>query len=510
MPKANSESRARSASRSLLAMTAKQARAFLLKPESYCNVDFPEYLQFGRLISAVAGALKGTPLKSVQKHSPRDCEDANYSLLTNKDGRYAWRPLQLIHPAIYVSLVHRITEPDHWDTIRRRFREFQSASNFSCLSIPVESVSRRKDKAEQILQWWSGIEQGSIERALDYSHVLQADIADCYGSIYTHSIAWALHERAIAKKKDNRKNDKLTGNVIDWHIQDMRHGQTNAIPQGSVLMDFIAEMVLGFADLELSRGLKKHGVANDFHILRYRDDYRIFVNDSRVGEVILKILTEVLIGLGLKLNSSKTKGASESVVHSSLKADKLAWLRGRQADRDLQKHLLLIHSHGLDNPNAGSLVRALDGYCGRLAKAKRIQNPIALASIAVDIAYTSPRVFNYCALIASIILKQLDSDTARVELIQKIYRKIGRLPNTGHMQIWLQRISLYYKPDLEFEESLCRVVSGQAVRVWNSDWISSKPLLKALASNQIVDRAKLKGLKPVMQSREIALFGYLD
>jgi hypothetical protein len=29
-------------------------------------------------------------------------------------------------------------------------------------------------------------------------------------------------------------------------MQGMNYGQTNGIPQGSVLMDFIAEMVLGF------------------------------------------------------------------------------------------------------------------------------------------------------------------------------------------------------------------------------------------------------------------------
>ncbi len=507
MKKKTSKRKPRSAPRSLLAMTAKQARAFLLKPESYCNVDFPEYLQFGKLIAAVAGVLKGTPLKSAQMHTPRDCEDANYSLLTNKDGRYAWRPFQLIHPAIYVSLVHRITEPDHWKTIRKRFREFRSVPNFSCLSIPVESASRRKDKAEQILQWWTGIEQGSIEQALDYSHAFHADIADCYGSIYTHSIAWALHERDVAKK--NKGDYSFIGNAVDAHIQDMRHGQTNAIPQGSVLMDFIAEMVLGYADLELARRIKKAGITDDYHILRYRDDYRIFVNDSRRGEAILKMLTEVMIGLGLKLNSDKTK-ASDSVVHSSLKEDKLAWLRGRQGDRDLQKHLLVIHAHGLDNPNAGSLIRALDGYCVRLAKATKIQNPTALVSIAVDIAYTSPRVFPFCAAIASMILKQLDGDDARVALIEKIHRKIGRLPNTGHMQIWLQRISYPYDPKLAFEEPLCQLVAGQAVNLWNCDWISSKTLVKALSSNDIVDRSKLKKLKPVMRSSEIALFGYLD
>jgi hypothetical protein len=223
--------------------------------------------------------------------------------------------------------------------------------------------------------------------ALDYAYVFHADITDCYGAIYTHSVAWALH--GIATAKTNRRDETLIGNLIDNHIQDMRHGQTNGIPQGSVLMDLIAEMVLGYADLQLSERLTKNKIT-EYVVLRYRDDYRIFVNNPQSGEAILKALTEVMIDLGLKLNTSKTTG-SQSVVSSSLKKDELAWMRTRQSDHDIQKHLLVIHAHGVDYPNAGSLVVALSRFHQRLSKIKKLRNPLPLISIAVDIAYSSPR-----------------------------------------------------------------------------------------------------------------------
>ena len=92
-----------------------------------------------------------------------------------------------------------------------------------------------------------------------------------------------MHEKATAKE---RKRDlSLIGNAIDARLQDMQYGQTNGIPQGSVLVDLIAEMVLGYADLELSQRLADAKIT-DFQVLRYRDDYRIFVNDSRAGELI--------------------------------------------------------------------------------------------------------------------------------------------------------------------------------------------------------------------------------
>ena len=336
---------------SLLDMGHFRARAFLLKPESYCTIDLPNYIQFGGILTAAARLLKTKTLPELRKDSPRKHEDVNYAMLSNKDGRHAWRPFQLIHPALYVSLVNRITEKGHWATIRKRFAEFAAIDTIECLSIPAKSLSKQKDQAEQILQWWQGIEQGSIELALDYQYVLHADITDCYAAIYTHSIAWALHERNVAK--DNRDDKTLIGNIIDWHIQDMRHGQTNGIPQGSVLMDLIAEMVLGYADLQLSSRLEEDEVRG-YHILRYRDDYRIFVNNPQLGETILKALTEVMIELGLKLNAAKTT-QGQPVVRGSLKADKRAWLTGRQGDKNLQKHLLVLHAHGMEFPNSGSV-----------------------------------------------------------------------------------------------------------------------------------------------------------
>lgn len=485
-------------------MTHVQARAFLLKPESYCRIDFPAYLQFDRLLGAVSKTLQATPLSTVQSAPPRKFEGVNYPMLDNKDGRHAWRPLQLIHPALYASLVTHITTKEHWKTIRERFAEFSAVPGIQCLSIPLRSLSKRRDRAAQITHWWLGVEQKSVEMALDYSYVLHADITDCYADIYTHSIAWAVHERSVAKAKKTDKS--LIGNIIDAHIQDMRHGQTNGIPQGSALMDFVSELVLGYADLQLSNRLAASGIT-DYRILRYRDDYRIFVNNPQLGEAVLKTLTEVLIELGLKLNAAKTTG-SQSVVSSALKADKRAWLTSRQGDRNLQKHLLVIHSHGLEYPNAGSLTVALSKFFERLDKTKTISQPIALISIAVDIAYQSPRTFPVCTAIISKLLSVLDSDEARSEIIAKIHKKLSQLPNTGHMEVWLQRISHPYVPDSEFKEPLCQLVKGKDVPLWNNDWISSSKLNKALDPAVIVNRRKLKALKPVMRPAEVRVFAY--
>jgi hypothetical protein len=313
-----------------------------------------------------------------------------------------------------------------------------------------------------------------------------------------------MHEKNVAKLK--RKDKSLIGNIIDNCIQDMRHGQTNGIPQGPVLMDFVAEIVLGYADLQLYKCLADSGVT-DYRILRYRDDYRIFVKSTQNGEVILKNITEVMINLGLKLNTAKTSGALP-IIANSIKHDKLAWLRGRRSDRDLQKHLLLIHAHSNEFTNAGSLMGALSDFHERVSKEKIIRDPMPLISIVVDIGYNSPRVFHICAAIVSILLRFLKTNSMRNDVIEKIHKKLSQLPNTGHMEIWLQRISEPYKVPLTFIEPLCELVRGKKVALWNSDWISSKKLRDSLNPKKIVDRKKLSTIKPVVRPVEIELFSY--
>lgn len=71
----------------------------------------------------------------------------------------------------------------------------------------------------------------------------------------------------------------------------------------------------------LSQKLSEANI-QDYYIIRYRDDYRIFVNNPTVGDAVTKYLTEVLIELGLKLNSTKTS-SSRNIILGSIKKDKL-------------------------------------------------------------------------------------------------------------------------------------------------------------------------------------------
>src|SRR6185437_1575545 len=104
------------------------------------------------------------------------------------------------------------------------------------------------------------------------------------------------------------------------------------------------------------------------------------------------------------------------------------------------------------------------------------------------------------------LLSTLETDAARVEVIKKIHAKLSQLPNTGHMEVWLQRISHSFGSGIEYKENLCKLVEGDPVHIWNNDWITSRKLRAALDPAAIVDKRKLLALKPIIQPKEIAIF----
>ena len=311
---------------SILDLSASEARRFLLKQESFCNVGLPQYFNFQNLLDSLNIVLdnkrwvyqdpscKYKKISDIWDSNPGSCRNVNYQFLQSKDGHFSWRPLQIINPVIYVCLVRNITAEENWKIIVDRFEELHSNDKIKCYSMPLINLSTQTDTANTILSWWNAMEQQSIELAMEYNYLMKTDISDCYSSIYTHSITWAMCDKEKAKNKLHNKplsplDEKRykIGDIIDKLVQNMSYMQTNGIPQGSILMDFIAEMVLGYADKELSERLSnKEYKSLDYKILRYRDDYRIYGKTQEEVVKIAKALTEVLSELNFKLNAQKT------------------------------------------------------------------------------------------------------------------------------------------------------------------------------------------------------------
>ena len=479
-----------------------EARAFFLKEESYSNIDLPIYYTFQTLLDNLSEQLLSKDINDFKCSNPREIDGVNYQLLSNKDGKYAWRPLQLIHPAIYVSLVNKITEEENWILIKKRFEKFQENKQIECHSLPVISETDKKsNQAEQILTWWEMIEQRPLVLSLEYKYVMHTDISDCYGSIYTHSIPWALHTKKNAKKKKNRNDKSLIGVAIDNYLQDMNYGQTNGIPQGSILMDFVAEIVLGYIDLLLSEQLEDLRIT-DYRILRYRDDYRIFSNNNFQSEQTTKELSKILTSLGLKLNADKTK-ASDDIITSSIKPDKRYWILNRRIAENKQKWLIQIYLLSDLYPNSGTIDTQMRYFLQRLEKSKRKDLQLqTLISLVTAIAIKNPRTVPKAIAVLSIFLSRINEEEIVFDLVNKITSKFNQMPNSSFMMVWLQRLIIKINRPKNYEEPLCKKVIDEKEKIWNCEWLDQS-LQKIINRTCIVKKDKVKKIKSRLSKKEI-------
>ena len=211
---------------SILELRPDEVKAYFLESSNYVNFDLPPYFDFTDILQATSAYIgnkgvheyfRSTDLngKSV-KMNPKETEGVNYKLIGNKDGEFGWRPYEIIHPALYVELVNAITKPTSWALLKDRFTRYEQ-SGVRCESIPFKSEDEEKHKAHQVKLWWTNVEQASLKLSLKYKYVYDVDVSDCYGSIYTHSIGWAIHGKQ--KMKDNRNSTEYLGNKIDWAIR---------------------------------------------------------------------------------------------------------------------------------------------------------------------------------------------------------------------------------------------------------------------------------------------------
>jgi hypothetical protein len=485
-----------------------KAREFLLREDSFFNFELPPYFNFSNLIKKIQKILekelKNNRIKLEEvKRNFIEIEDyANYKIFINKDGRYSWREIEIPNPYLYVLLVYKITEKQNWDFLVSKFKEFEKCEKIICSSIPVFDKNNSNNKKTQILNWLKNIEKESIKLSLEYDYLIETDISNFYPSIYTHSISWALHGKDIAKKE--KRNNNLLGNLIDNLIQSMRYGETRGIPQGSILFDFISEIILGAIDLELNEKIKDF----DVKILRYRDDYRIFVNEQSTGEKVLKILTEKLSKYHLQLNSNKTSFSSD-IIKASFKEAKFSWiLKDFKRDDDLLKYFLRIYEHSKQFPNSGNILTVMGSFYSNFKRIKIKEDPEIIISILTEIAINNPKIYPVFAAYISKLLTSIKDDNKKEEIIRKIKKKFSKIPNIGYMEIWLQRITLSFKED-GYTEKLCKLVNNEEIdKLWNFPENIKNIILKDKLENLIIDRKELEKIKKkkIIDEREFNVF----
>lgn len=123
-----------------------------------------------------------------------------------------------------------------------------------------------------------------------------ADISNCFGSIYTHSLTWAIAGKADAKVKANRKK-KNWYNDLDSLLMNTNNGETHGILIGAHAYNLVSEIILVVIDYQLAE--------KDYKFIRHIDDYICLTESYETAENFLADLSNELRKFGLILNGKK-------------------------------------------------------------------------------------------------------------------------------------------------------------------------------------------------------------
>ncbi|MGD9542365.1 RNA-directed DNA polymerase, partial [Methylocystis sp.] len=145
--------------------------------------------------------------------------------------------------------------------------------------------------------------------------ILKADIAQCFPSIYTHSIAWAAHGIEQSKNDTDRASTSNYFNALDFFVRNGQRGNTRAVLVGPDAYRLIAEFVLAKIDQELNSLVGNRIVGAARHV----DDYYIGLRNEHDAQAVLSTLREILANYELNLNDQKTK------IYSSLEPINDLW-----------------------------------------------------------------------------------------------------------------------------------------------------------------------------------------
>lgn len=262
-----------------------KVKKFDLKPRPYFEID-----------NSIAGQIKFEPEKN---------ELLNISFPKTE---LTERTFGIIAPKIYHDIVWYLI--DNWETILKSL--FRASNKIHSYSFPIPITSKSEGElghlraGRMIYEYLEMAENDLVAEAYNYKYILKSDIKNFYPSIYTHSIAWAIHTKELIRKKGNRsKYDDYVGLVLDRLFQNSNDGCTNGIAIGPAISDLIAEIILSAVDSECSKVITAKGI--DFIGVRFKDDYRFLCHSKQDANFIIKTLQKQMALFNLNLNDSKSQ-----------------------------------------------------------------------------------------------------------------------------------------------------------------------------------------------------------
>lgn len=199
------------------------------------------------------------------------------------------RILSLIHPLAYSRIYTKLKE--HREEVLRLMKDENSAVTADQHNDGRIFIMNYDDHETRT--------KSTLELSFAASFRAHADVANCFGSIYTHSLEWAIQGYAEAKERLRvKKGEKHWSSELDAVLRNAKRNETSGLPIGPASSSIAVEIILAAVDREL---------AGHFRFVRYIDDYTAYCTTHREAQDFIRALNIALSRYRLSLNLSKTK-----------------------------------------------------------------------------------------------------------------------------------------------------------------------------------------------------------
>lgn len=229
----------------------------------------------------------------------QDCVNVHFP-----KSEYTDRTFGIIHPEIHNDIAYHLAK--NWKAVVKALIPQDSVVASYSFPVPIDAKNPGRigqlRSGRMIYEFVGMIDDDIASIAYRYTHLVKADIKNFYPSLYTHSIAWAIHGKKKSRKSIRDYN--LLGNRLDCLFQNASDGCTNGVPIGPAVSDIIAEIVAAAVDRIFSKLLAASHLKCE--VIRFKDDYRILAKSEGDGRKAIKLLQAALKEYKLELSDNKT------------------------------------------------------------------------------------------------------------------------------------------------------------------------------------------------------------
>ena len=224
------------------------------------------------------------------------------------------RLLAIPEPVAYRNLCKSLSE--NWSELLKHFEKYTAHHQYKVSRIHIRKIKNSKiifvmgeydepyeltvvDEKKHLFEMshkdFSEDDYPEPELLIGKQYLVKADISNCFPSIYTHAISWALVGKLHSKvnKSGNWFND------IDLYTRNLKSQETHGILIGPHASNLISEIILVVIDDELIR--------KGYQFVRNIDDYSCFTETNEKAEQFLIDLASELKNFNLSLNHKKTE-----------------------------------------------------------------------------------------------------------------------------------------------------------------------------------------------------------